>query len=254
MDDKYNIPILGKTFAIIEKVAGNPDGISFINLVKSLNQPKTTIFRILYTLEKQNWIEKKGDLYFLGYMFIHYGLLTLSRRDLRNIARPYMQELSDTLQVTSHVAVMSGKHSMILEVFDTPHHIKPSSVAGALLPLHCTSHGKILLAFAVKEPLETFLEDVEMEKKTENTITTISALEKEVDNVRQCGYAMDNLEYFPDIRCLAAPLWGPENECLGALGITATAVSFPENEIDRYAEIVMKTATAVSREMGATIR
>ncbi len=253
MEGKYNIPVLGKTFDIIKKIADHPDGISFINLVRSLEQPKTTVFRILHTLEKQNWIEKKGELYFLGFMFIHYGLLTLSRRDLRNIARPYMQKISDTLQVTSHVTVLSGKQSMILEVIDTPHHIKPSSVAGALLPLYCTSHGKVLLAFSVSEPLDEFLEGIELEKRTDNTITSVSALKQELEEIRSRGYGMDNLEYFSDIRCLAVPLFGHNNECIGALGITATAVSFPETLIKDYAGMVMESAKAISRQMGAVI-
>lgn len=243
--------MLGKTFDIIEKISLNPGGISFIDLVRSLGHSKATVFRILHNLESRNWIQKKGDLYFLGFMFIHYGLMTLSRRDLRNIARPFMQELSDTIKETSHIAILSGKNSMILDVCDTPHHIKPSSLVGALLPLHCTSHGKVLLAFAVKEPLDQFMEGIELVKKTKYTITSMDRLKKEIGTVRKQGYALDNLEYFDDIRCLAVPLWGPDHECIGALGITATTVSFPETKIADYVKIVMKTAESVSREMGA---
>jgi len=250
LEDRYQIPVLGKTFAIIELISQNTEGISFSQIVSTLQEPKTTVFRILQTLEKNHWIEKKGDLYSLSYMFIHYGLTTLAKRDIRTRALPYLEKMTAAVKESSHLAVLSGKMSMILEVVESPQHIKPVSRIGSLLPMHCTSHGKILLAFGVDVPVKDFLAGEELERKTEHTITDLDALQKEIDRVRDQGYAMDDLEFFSDVRCLAAPVWGPDRRCIGALGMTATSFTFPTEKIGEYADTVRSIANSLSREMG----
>lgn len=252
--DKYHVPVLGKTFNIIEMISRHPEGITFSGIINAAREPKASVFRILQTLEKSDWVEKKGDLYSLGNMFIHYGLLTLSDRDIRTQALPFMKELTARVQESSHIAILSGRESMILEVAESPRHIKPSSKIGSLLPLHCTSHGKVFLAFAVPEPAGSFLKGVDLEKKTPYTITDLKELEKEIEQVRAKGYAMDNLEFYSDVRCLAAPVWGPEKKCIGALGITATSQNFPEERIGEFAEAVCSTAKRLSAEMGGRSR
>lgn len=250
MGSKYTVPVLKKTFKVIEEIAKHPDGLSFIDIVNELNEPKSTVFRILHTLEEYNWIEKRGDAYILGFMFIHYGLTTLSRKSLRSVARPYLQKLTQTLQETSHITVLSGEKSMMLDVTESPHHIKLPSQVGTLLPLYCTSHGKVFLAFSFKAELHEVLKEQDMVQRTPNTITSLSEMHKEIERIRRRGYSVDDLEYYEDVRCVAAPVWGPDGICIAAVGITATAVSFPREKIEQYAELVIETANSVSREMG----
>ena len=250
MENKYQVPVLGKTFAIIELISRHPEGMTLTAIVSSLQEPKATVFRILQTLERNSWLEKKDDRYTLGYMLIHYGLITLAERDIRTRALPFLEELTGLVKESSHLAVLSGKNSMILEVIESPQHIRPSSRIGSLLPMHCTSHGKILLAFAVDQPVSEFLKGQEMERKTDKTITDLSLLQDEIERVRESGYALDNEEFFDDVRCLAAPVWGPGRKCIGAVGITGTSYTFPSARIGEYGEIVCSAANRLSRDMG----
>ncbi|MBC8452765.1 MAG: IclR family transcriptional regulator [Spirochaetes bacterium] len=250
MSNNYQVPVLEKTFRIIEKISLHKEGISFMEIVNSLEESKTTVFRILSTLEKQNWIEKKSGFYHLGYMFIHYGLQTLTKRNLRTVAHPVMQELTNNVQQTSHIAILAGKSSMLLDVCESSRHIKPSSDIGSLLPLNCTSHGKVLLAFAIEDSLENFLKNIPLERKTEHTLTTIAELQQDIGKIRSRGYALDDLEYFEDVRCIAAPVWGMDGLCIGALGITATASTFPRDKIKAYGTIITDYAKRISLQLG----
>lgn len=241
---------MGKTFAVIELISQNAEGVTFSEIVATLAEPKATVYRILQTLEQNNWVEKRQDRYVLGYMLIHYGLIALGNRDIRTQALPFLKELTDELHESSHLAVLSGKKSMILEVAESSRHIKPSSTIGSLLPTYCTSHGKILLAFAVEERLEEFLRGEKFLPKTKRTLTSLDDLKREIEKIRRLGYAMDDLEYYDDVRCLAAPVWGPGRKCIGALGITATTMTFPEERIEEIAAIVCGTAERLSLSMG----
>lgn len=249
-DKKYQVPVLEKTFTIIEAISQNPEGISFSGIIDLVKEPKATVYRILQTLENNSWIEKEGNLYHLGYMHIHYGLMTLAKRNIRTRALPIMEEMTQQLNESSHLALLSGKKSMIVEVYEGPQHIKPSSTIGTLLPMHCTSHGKVFLAFAIDQPIRDFYHSEILEKKTEHTITELEKLQQEIEKIKKCGYAVDDLEFVDDVRCLATPVWGPDRKCIGALGITATAFSFSRDKTERYAEIICSFAERLSLEMG----
>lgn len=246
----YMIPALERTFAVIDYISKAPKGVSFSDIVKDLDAPKASIFRILHTLENYSWIEKTGDRYRLSYMFIHYGMLILSRRDLAKVARPHLQRLMEDLGETAHLAVLSGKKSMLMAVCESTNHIKLSSPVGTLLPLNCTSHGKIFLTYSVDEPLETFLDGVELVRNTSRSIVTIEGLKEETERIRKRGYSLDDLEVFDDVRCCAAPVFDGDGRCIAAVGITATRVRFPSSLIEEISQKVRSTAAEVSREMG----
>lgn len=250
MATSYIIPALARTFDVIDYISKFPDGVSFSDIVSHLDAPKASIFRILHTLEDRSWVEKRGDKYHLDYMFIHYGMLTLARRDLAKVARPHLQTLMEELGATSHLAVLSDKQSMLMAVCESTSHIKLSSPVGTLLPLHCSSHGKIFLTWTIDEPLESFMEGVPMERKTARTITTIAGLKEETERIRSQGYALDDLEFFDDVRCCAAPVFDGSGRCVGAVGITSPRVNFPSSLIEEVSFKVKSAAAAVARDMG----
>lgn len=250
MAASYIIPALARTFDVIDYISKSSDGASFGDIVKGLDAPKASIFRILHTLESRAWIEKKGDRYHLDYMLIHYGMLTLARRDLVEVARPHLQALMRDLGETAHLAVLSGTQSMLMAVCESENHIRLSSPVGTLLPLNCTSHGKVFLAWSIDELLETFLTDVDLTAGTSRSLTTIEELKKEIEQIRIQGYALDDLEFFNDVRCCAAPIFDGAGQCIAAVGITATGARFPSSMIAEGAARVKDAAATISRAMG----
>ncbi len=250
MQNDYQIPVLLKTIKVVDIISEFKDGLTFSEIIAKLDIPKTTLFRILQTLEKENWLLKKNDKYTIGYMIIHYGLFGLSSRDIRRISIPYLKELQELTNETAHFAVLSGKKSLILEVIESHKHIRPSSPVGTLIDLHCSAHGKIFLAYNIAEDLNVFYKDKELVKHTPNTFTNISLLNEELKAIKKNGYSVDEMEFFEDIRCLAAPVWGKDNEVVGAVGITATTRDFEKQLIPTVAKQVISIAQKISREMG----
>jgi DNA-binding IclR family transcriptional regulator len=251
MSTDYQIPILLKTMKVVDLISENKEGLTFAEILVSLKYPKTTLFRILQTLEAQNWLAKKADRYSLGYMMIHYGLIGLSGRNIRMIAPPYLEELRMLTTETAHLAVLSGNKSMIIEICESQKHIKPSSPMGSLIELYCSAHGKVFLSYKIRENLADFYQNIRLVPRTSHTITDIPSLEEERRKIIKNGYAVDDMEYFDDVRCLAAPVWGKDNEIVGAVGITATTADFPRDQIPAMAKHVVAIAKKISREMGS---
>ena len=246
----YNIPVLNKTFSVIKCISEHEDGLTLSEIVKKLGAPKSTVFKILYTLEEELIVEKKNDRYFLGSMLIHFGLHTLSQRDLKVVAKPFLSGLMEKTGETSHLAVPVGMQSMILDVVLSSHHIRFSSPVGSLFPMYCTSHGKTFLSFTDEFSAEEYTEKVELHPRTSNTITSLSRLRDEIKIIRGQGYSMDEIEFADDIRCCAAPVRDSSGKCIGAVGITSTVITFSEDRIPEISTAVKETAKRISLEMG----
>lgn len=250
MSPSYTIPALARSFEVIECISKNPEGAAFTEIVARTGAPKSSIFRILHTLEANSWVEKRDDRYFLGYMLIHYGLITLSGREIADVARPILESLVQTTGETSHLAVPSGKNTMIIDVCESTKHIKLTSTAGKLLPLHCTSHGKLFLAHIVKDDLEGFYYGETLEKRTDYTITDLGKLREELENIRREGHAFDNQEFHENVRCCAAPIFGSTGVCIGAIGVTGTTMTCTSERLEEISHSVKSAAGAISRQMG----
>ena len=249
MPPTYLIPALVQSFSVIECISENSEGVTFTDIVTETKVPKSTVFRILHTLENNSWVEKRGDRYYLGYMFIHYGLTTLSGRRIADIAGPVLDYLAEQTGETAHLAVLSGKHSMILEVRESKKHIKLTSSAGQLLPLYCTSHGKLFLAHIIGNDLEGFYFGETLERRTEHTITEITVLRAELDRIRRQGYSVDNQEYQENVRCCAAPIFD-RSGCIGAIGVTGTTMTCTVDRMKEISVFVKDAAAGISRQMG----
>jgi DNA-binding IclR family transcriptional regulator len=246
----YTIPVLEKTFAVIKCISEHDAGLTLSDIVKKLEAPKSTVFKILHTLEKELIVEKKGDKYFLGSMLIHYGLHTLSQRDLKAVARPFLESLMEETGETSHLAVPVGMQTMILDVVLTTHPIRFSSPVGSLFPLYCTSHGKLFLAYSKHFTFDEYIAANTFLKRTENTITEPDALRKEIKMIIEQGFSMDEVEFVDDIRCCAAPVLDEKGFCIGAVGITSTVITFGEDRIEEISNAVKETAIKISTQMG----
>jgi DNA-binding IclR family transcriptional regulator len=251
MKNNYIVPSLRNSFTILD-ILSTQNELTLQELSQLTTIPKTTVFRILYTLENQGVIEREGDTYKIGFRVIKLGMAALSKMELRNIVIPFLYGLSIELGETSHLAVLSDNKSLIIEVCDSPHPVKISSRPGTSVSLHCSATGKILLAFVVgSESIGDFFQGVTMEKRTENTITEIDTLKRELEKIRVQGYAVDNEEFYENVRCLAAPIQNAFGKTVAAIGITATTIRFKKDRIPSVSKEVIKVAREISKKLGA---
>jgi DNA-binding IclR family transcriptional regulator len=251
MNKNYTVPSLKNSFAILE-VLSNKNEITLQEISRTTAIPKTTVFRILYTLEQEGVIERQSDKFKIGFRVIKLGMAALSKMELRNVAIPFLYELSYKLGETSHLAVLADRKSLIIEVCDSPHPVKISSRPGTAVSLHCSATGKVFLAFAIgAETIEEYLKHAKLEKRTGNTFISLSELKREIQIIFSQGYAVDNEEYYENVRCLAAPVRNAFGKTVAAIGITATTFRFKPEMIESAAAEVIRAANEISKKLGA---
>jgi DNA-binding IclR family transcriptional regulator len=128
----------------------------------------------------------------------------------------------------------------------------PTGVAAGRL--HSTASGKAILAFLPDEEAEGLLSDLYLVASTGTTIVTVEALREELRRTRDRGYAVDDMENVPGLRCIAVPVFGPSERVLGAVSVSAPALRFTEEVIRQLVPVIIEASLDISRSMGADER
>lgn len=249
--DKYIIPSLARACEILRMIVGAGKSMSASEVARQLSIPRTTALRILHTLCREGLLAREGQEFRAGGDMFRLGLRALGATHVRELSVPVLRSLSLSTGETTHIAVLRGDKSLILEVYESSHLLHAAHRLGNLVPIHCSATGKVLLAFAIGcANLRDFLKDTELEVRTPNTITSIEGLEAECKRVVRQGYAVDNEEYDMGVRCLAAPVWDASGILAASIGVTSSTTTFTKRRIPEMAEQVRHAAETLSRSLG----
>ncbi len=250
--NKYHIPNLGKACEVIELIAGSPGGIPLKKIAVELEIPRTTALRITQTLLDAGFLAQNEEGSFtLGTALVKLGVQALDNLDIRNFARPVLRALAEDTGESCHLAMLNGDKALLIEVADSPHPVRIASRPGTRVDLHCSSTGKVFLAFQIPEPAK-FIENLELLKHTDNTDSTPAAVLASIEQTRKQGYAIDEEEYVKGVRCIAAPVTDAFGKTIAAVGITASTSTFTKPKIRTMADKILKAANLISASMGAS--
>ena len=249
--DTPAIQSLDRGLAILEAVAASTRPVPLRHLTDLIGIDRSSVFRLANTLRQRRFLAHPKDSkdYILG-----PTAWRLSRRYARTVLgtffHHYLQELTATLRETSHFAVREG-----IEVFFIDHQLpvgQAVSVAGQTgeyAPLHCTAHGKALLADADRADLANLLGRAPLQVYTRRTVKSLARLARVCSQVRADGFALDDGEYIEEVRCVAAPIRDPHGEIIASVGISSPVTRLQTRAIARAAAEVKKTAGAISASL-----
>jgi len=248
MTERYLIPSVVHACEVFRLLASRDRGMTMQELEASLNLPRTTVFRLLRTLVSEEMLEKRGKVYFSGANLMQLGLQIIHSDRMQQMAIPHIQRLALRTGHTAHLAVPNHGKALIVEVFDSPNPLMVSKRPGVEAQMHCSSTGKVFLAFLYYDNLELLLSEHPMEKHTPFTITNMQDLKKELNRVLALGYAVDEREYNENVRCVAVPVRNSLGTVVASVGITAPAAVFPKSAVPKVAEMVKEAARGIYKD------
>jgi len=248
--EKYIIPNLRNACRLLKWMGNQKPGTTIKEMSETLSIPRTTTLRIVETLKSEDIIRENNRKLFLGPNLISLGLAARSEIKIRTVAVPYLQELTRRTGETSHLAIPVENRSMIVEVSLSQHPLRATSRAGTLVDMHCSATGKIFMAYLYRDNLNRLVPPKGFPARTPNTITTLKELEAEAEKILKRGYCTDKEEYYEGVRCLAVPVFGTEQQVIGAVGITASKQRFPKNRNNTIYEAILETTQSIAYEMG----
>jgi len=248
--ERYVIPNLRNACRILKFLSGSTDGSKVADIGRALDIPVTTTLRIMTTLHLEGLVRKRDTHYELGPVLIQLGNASLAGTEIRTTALPVLEALAARTAETAHLAIPCDNRALIVAVQDSPHPLRAASRPGFLADLHCSSTGKIFLSHLHADRLSEFYGRHRPPTRTPHTLTTLAALKREIAATLQRGYSLDDEEFNPGVRCLAAPVFASDGAVAAAIGITASTVRFTRERIPEIAAMVKAAAAELSHLMG----
>jgi DNA-binding IclR family transcriptional regulator len=249
---RYSVPNLERALEILECLVEFPNGLSQSDLAARLGCAKTSVFRITATLLEWGYLERKQDQRSLALSrkLLAMGTRALHEKDLVGTAIDIMREVRDALKETVLIGTLAGGEFVVLDQVLGSHPFKFSVDAGARLPLHTAAPAKALLAWLPEAEREALVSRIEFQRFTATTITSAAAYARELDQVRQRGYATDRSEQLSGIHCVAVPVIGRHGYPLGAIWTTGPADRIPEADLPRVGELLAGRVKVISGRLG----
>jgi len=248
----YPIKVLDKALSVLESLLQKRSAMNMTELSKKLGFYPSTIHRILDTLKYWGYVEQDPHTqkYQLGLKALELGMAKLQQMDLVKEVAPYLKELTKQCNETVHLGVLEGGEVLYLAKEESSQTIRMISYVGKRAPLHCTSLGKVLLAYLSAEERKKILGEKVLSRLTENTITDKRELEKELDKVKEQGFALDREENEKDVRCVAAPIRNYQGEVIAALSISSPIFRLDKNRQNDLKKALIETSKKISKRLG----
>jgi DNA-binding IclR family transcriptional regulator len=218
----------------------------------SLTIHKSTVSRLLATLEKNGLIKKDKETkrFRLGLKILDLAYCLQEGLDIRNIAHPYLAELGKLTRETIHLAVLDREEIVYLDKIESSHPVRMHSRIGNRAPLYCTAVGKVILAYLPEKELDLIMERMEFRKFTNKTIIEPNELREHLELVRKQGYSTDEGEYEPDIFCISAPIFDFNHDVVASISVSVTRGRTSFNELLQFVPTLKQFAEKISRELG----
>lgn len=238
-----------KAFQLIQAVidAGS-SGASFSDAVRTSEVPKSTAHRLLNELTDVGALryDAESKSYFGGLLLARFGSAVAEDYNLRKIARPHLEKLHERTGHTATLGIRDGDHGIYLDKVESKEFgIRLHSEIGKAFPLHCTGIGKVLLSHLSKSDIAKLTKG-KLKSLTARTITDKALLREELELVRVRGYAIDDEEITRGMVCVAAPIYGPDNQIAGALSCTFPTWVRDDLGIDNEISAVLEASAAAS--------
>lgn len=253
-ENKNTIPAVERTVEIIELLSGHEGPMRFEDILKMTNLPRSTVFRILSTLERNAYVEKiehdDGIKWRIGRALFKLGLNELAKLDIRTEAYPIMKALSD--QTNEYVQLGQLFRGMVIyiEHIKRLNQLSMYTELGSLLHINLSASGMVLASHLSDVMIDQIIQEHGLPRNTDKTITDPEEMKAYLRKVREQGYAIDDEMYAKGIRCIAAPIYDYSGKNVAAVGITGFASNISGPAMDRKIRQVIEAAEQISAKLG----
>ncbi len=249
----YLIQSVSRALDILEAFAIGQEELGVTELSRKLKLHKNNVFRLLATLETRGYVEQDKDSgnYRLGIKTFEVASVFLHHLGLARQARADLEQLALETNETAYLGVLEGPSVVCVDMVETGQPVRVVPMLGRRLPAHATALGKAQLAYRPQEELEQLWKRHEPEGVTPRTATDPGRLAEELARVAAQDVAVEDEEFQPGVRGVAAPVRDYARRVVGAIGVAGPAFRLPIERIEReLTPRVKATAQQISKRLG----
>jgi DNA-binding IclR family transcriptional regulator len=245
-----SIQVIERMMSLLDALAAAQEATSLKELAGTTGLHPSTAHRILAAMTNARFVERQdAGNYRLGIRLLELGHIVKSRINLREVALPFMQQLHENIGEAVNLGTRHDDEIIYLERTSSGRSlVRVVYLVGGRAPLHLTSLGKLYLAADGTQKVREYAKRTGLPGKTPRSLTSLTALEKELDKIRRHDIAYDDEEAEIGLKCVAAPIRDDEGHIVTALSVSAPA----DRHDPDWAVQVKRTADEVSHALGYT--
>lgn len=251
--DRYLINSVLRATQILESFSFEKPTYTNSELSKRLGVNKSTITRLLYSLEKASFLQRdvKTNEYRLTHRLFRIGSVYINQVSLHREAMPLLSELASSCRETVHLAILDNFEVFYLDKVESSLSIGMMSRVGNKSPAFCTGVGKVMLAHLGDGDLEVFFRSHGLTRYTSNTITDPAELKSHLRRAKENGYAIDDAEHEAEVNCVAAPVRDKSARVIAGISISGPVFRMTRERIEKeLVAAVKETASMISKRLG----
>lgn len=238
-----------RAIRVMETIAESEVPPHLADLCRTLGLPKPTVFRILSTLEYAGLVSREpgSKRYRCGRRLARLSGAVLLNSPSCAARRAILEELVEQTGETCNLSVPDGHSVVYIDRVEADWPLRISLSAGSCVPLCASASGKLFLGAMSRRARERLIRKCPLIRHTPHTLDDPVRLEAEVERVQQQGYAIDDEEYLPGVRCLAVPVVDAEGRVIAALSLQAPVSRLSLEEALQFLPVMRSAAVDMAQ-------
>ncbi|MGW9405658.1 IclR family transcriptional regulator [Arthrobacter sp. NPDC055585] len=234
-----------KALGLLEILGSCPDGATASDVSHAAEIPLSTAYRLLNTLVDTGYAEYEADQkrYRLGLRIYQLGQKVAHARGFAGTAIPILRRLTALTRESSIFHVLHDGQSLTVHKVDGPQ-FRTTTDPGDKVPLHTSASGKVLLAFSSRETSAALVSALDLAPRTAASMTDRQALSRQLEEIRQQGWAGQSEENDPGMAAIAVPV--QSGLLIGALTLAAPVFRAGISELERHLPSLQEAAERLS--------
>jgi IclR family acetate operon transcriptional repressor len=244
---------VSRALSLLIRLSDEPEGLNLSELARRVKLAPSTAHRLLTTLQLDQFVRFEDGRWLTGVQSFNVGSAYLRARDLCYMSRPYLRILMQETGETSNLALVENDELVYLAQTECPELMRALARPGAKAPLTCSAVGKAALAFMPRQQAEQMIDKAGILQMTRKSHVTAASLWRDLDQIRNRGFAFDNEEHSDGLRCVAAPLFNKGGEVLGAISVSGPSVRVSDQKLSVHGRAVQRVASDLTRALGGAV-
>lgn len=201
--------------------------LTFQEIIDLSGIPKTSVYRMLKSLEEMAFLEKGEDNYYrLGLLFLKFGTLVSDRLDLRQIAYPIMKELHADVEEAVNLIILQDEEAMYIEKIDKKQKVRLYTGVGRKAPLYAGACSRVILSFMDDQSVKEYIQNTTLQPYAEGTITDKQKLYQSIEETRKKGYTISYAELQNHSAAVAAPIFDCTGKVIAGLSVAGIEMNY----------------------------
>src|SRR5580658_7629944 len=251
--NKKPVKSLIKALRILDTLSDGVDGLGITDLSGVLKTPKSTVHRLIATLETAGYVafDPPTAKYSLGSRAARLGEQLNHHSPLLTFGVPMLERLTEECHEASHLAILQGTEVVYVSHEESKEPVRISFGMGHRAPAHCTALGKVFLAELTDSEIAMLYKNQKrLERLTPRTKPLMRELLAEIATVRREGIAYDNEEYMTGLRCMAAPIRDFSSRIVAATSLSMFKHKMTSARREFFKQALMRASTELSEKLG----